>query len=65
MSAKQVEQFLGEDPLRLTVVSSEIERGTILRVHDYRGLGLWVITTERAGVLQVWNPAIRFQPLLD
>jgi hypothetical protein len=64
MTAKQVEQLLGEDPLRRTLLVIEEPR-RISRVHYYPELGLSVFTTEQAGVLQVDEPTIHFIPLLD
>jgi hypothetical protein len=64
MTAKQVEQLLGDDPLRRTLLVMEEPR-RITRVHYYPELGLSVFTTEQAGVLQVDEPPVHFIPLLD
>jgi hypothetical protein len=65
MSAKEVEEILGEDPLRRIFRASDLGGGKIHRLHYYPDLGVWFSTVEQAGVLQVNDKRARFDRLLD
>jgi hypothetical protein len=65
MTLKQVEQLIGEDPLRLTFLEMPFPKGCIYRGHYSPVLGLWFSTTQQAGVFLVDERPATYDQLLD